>query len=232
MTFAWPPQVVSAFEEARASEAPLSDRLRIIADVVGNEFPQFTQIADAFVQRLDLAKAGSTAPQVGEQMPPFLLPDQDGRLVSLEELLDKGPVVAAFVRGHWCPYCQLNVTALAEVERPAQPAQIVAISPETQHFSRLLRDEAGAMFPFLTDVGAAYALSLNLAIWIDQTFSSAIAKSGCDVPLYNGTASWILPIPAVFVVRQDGIITARHIDPDYRQRMEIDWLLGCVGQLA
>ena len=231
MTFAWPPEIVSAFEKARASEAPLNERLRIIADVVGHEFPGFTDVADAFVRRLDLAKAGSTAPQVGERMPLFLLPDQDGRLVALEELLEKGPVVTAFVRGHWCPYCQLNVSALAEIER-ALPAQIVAISPETQHYSRLLQDEAGAMFPFLTDVGAAYALSLNLSIWIDQKFSSAIAQSGCDVPLYNGTESWILPIPAVFVVGRDGVIAARHIDPDYRQRMEIDWLLGCVREIS
>ena len=232
MTFAWPSEIVSAFEKARTSEAPLSERLRIIANVVGTQYPQFTGIADAFVRRLDMAKAGSTAPQVGEPMPPFLLPDQDGRLVTLEELVARGPVVAAFVRGHWCPYCQLNVTALAEVERAVLPARIVAISPETQHYSRLLQDEAGATFPVLTDVGAAYALSLNLAIWIDQTFSSAIAQSGCDVPLYNGTESWILPIPAVFVIGRDGIIAARHIDPDYRQRMEIDWLLGCVRKVS
>ena len=232
MTFAWPDEIVAAFGKARSSEAPLGDRLRIIADVVGRQFPDFTEIADAFVRRLDVAKAGSTAPQVGEPMPPFLLPDQDGGLISLEDLLNKGPVVAAFVRGHWCPYCQLNVTALAEIEQKALPARIVAISPETQHYSRLLQHEAGATFPFLTDVGAAYALSMNLAIWIDQKFSSAIARSGCDVPLYNGTQSWILPIPAVFVVGRDGIIAARHIDPDYRQRMEVEWLLGSVRELG
>jgi peroxiredoxin len=231
MTFAWPPEIITAFEKARTSEAPLSERLRIIADVVGHEFPDFTEIAEAFVRRLDQAKAGSSAPQPGEAMPPFLLPNQDGRLVSLEELLKQGPLVAAFVRGHWCPYCQLNVTALAEIEERVQPARILAISPETQHYSRLLRDEAGAHFQFLTDVGAAYALSLNLAIWIDLMFSRAIAQSGCDVPLYNGSESWILPIPAVFVVGTDGIIAARHIDPDYRQRVETDWLLRCVGQV-
>ena len=29
-----------------------------------------------------------------------------------------------------------------------------------------------------------------------------------------------------------GIIAARHIDPDYRQRMETDWLLGCLREVA
>lgn len=231
MSFPWPPAIVSAFEKARTSEAPLSERLRIVADVVASQFPEFTQIAEAFVARLDRAKAGETAPQVGEPMPPFILPDQNGRLIKLEELLERAPVVVAFHRGHWCPYCQLNMTALAEVEEHTKPAQIVAVSPETQHYTQLLKEEAGACFPFLTDIGAAYALSLNLAIWIDQKFSHAIAASGCDVPLYNGTQSWILPIPAVFVVRQDGTITARHIDPDYRQRMETDWLLRSVAEI-
>jgi peroxiredoxin len=228
MSFPWPPAIVSAFEKARTSEAPLGERLRIVADVVASQFPEFTEIVEAFVGRLDRAKAGESAPAIGEPMPPFILPDQDGRLIKLEELLDQGPVVVAFHRGHWCPYCQLNMTALAEVEKRTRPAQIVAVSPETQQYTRLLKEETGAEFPFLTDVGASYALSLNLAIWIDQKFSRAIAESGCDVPLYNGTHSWILPIPAVFVVRRDGIIAARHIDPDYRQRMEIDWLLSSV----
>ena len=61
---------------------------------------------------------GSLFARPGEPFPPFLLPDQDGRLVSFEELLGRGPVVAAFVRGHWCPYCQLNVTALPESVGP------------------------------------------------------------------------------------------------------------------
>jgi peroxiredoxin len=231
MSLPWPPAIVSAFEKARTSEAPLSERLRIVADVVASQFPEFTEIVEAFVGRLDRAKAGESAPAVGQPLPPFILPDQDGRLVKLEELLARGPVVVAFHRGHWCPYCHLNIAALAEIEERVKPAQIVGISPETQHYTRLLKDECGANFPFLTDICAAYALSLNLAIWIDQKFSRAIAESGCDVPLYNGTQSWILPIPAVFVVRPDGIIAARHIDPDYRQRVEIDWLLSCVQDL-
>jgi peroxiredoxin len=231
MTFAWPEKIVHAFEKARTSEAPLGERLRVVADVVASEFPEFTDIVEAFVGRLDRARAGTNAPAVGELMPDFLLPDQEGRLIGRDKLLARGPLVVAFHRGHWCPYCSLNMAALAEIEKQAEPAQIVAISPETQHYTRLLQEESGAGFPFLTDVGAAYALSLNLAIWIDQTFSRAIAASGCDVPLYNGTHSWIVPIPAVFVVGRDGIIAARHIDPDYRKRMEMDDLLSGVAKV-
>jgi peroxiredoxin len=63
-------------------------------------------------------------------------------------------------------------------------------------------------------------LSLNLAIWVDDAMSSLIAGAGWDIPSYQGTSGWILPIPSVFVVGQDGLIKARHVDADYRRRME------------
>jgi peroxiredoxin len=181
---------------------------------------------DRFVGRLEAARAGESAPQVGEPMPSFTMPDQDGKLVSLTGLLEKGPVVVAIHRGHWCPYCRLNMVGLAEIEEAAKPAQIVAMSAELQKFTRGLKTEAGGSFPIVTDVGGGYALSLNLAIWVDERMSKMIAGAGWDIPLYQGGTGWILPIPAVFVVRQDGIIAARHVDPDYRRRMELSDLLS------
>ena len=38
---------------------------------------------------------------VGDALPPFRLPDQDGNLVDSAELLAKGPLVVALFRGHW-----------------------------------------------------------------------------------------------------------------------------------
>jgi peroxiredoxin len=38
----------------------------------------------------------------------------------------------------------------------------------------------------------------------------------------------VLPIPATFVVAQDGVVTARFIDPDYRNRMTIEDLLAAL----
>ena len=37
-----------------------------------------------------------------------------------------------------------------------------------------------------------------------------------------------MPVPATFVVGRDGLIKARHVDPDYRQRMEIDAVLAAL----
>lgn len=214
-----------AFQEVRDKDLTLGERLKAIADLVRERGPVFADAVDQFVGRLETARAGESAPQVGDQMPLFTMPDQDGKLVSLAKLLEEGPVVVAIHRGHWCPYCRLNMVGLAEIEDRAKPAQIVAMSSELQHYTQKLRAEAGGSFPILTDVGAGYALSLNLAVWVDEEMSRMIEGAGWDAPLYQGGTGWILPVPAVFVIRQDGTIAARHVDPDYRRRMELDDLL-------
>lgn len=224
-------QLEAALAQVREKDLPLGARLRLISDFVATEAPDFAVAVDRFVARLEAAHAGANAPQVGDTMPDFCLPDQDGNLVMLGSLLTRGPVAVAFHRGRWCPYCRLNMTGLASIEDAAKPAQIVAVSSQTAQHSRALRAEAGASLPFLSDVGGGYALSLNLAIWVDADMAALIAGAGWDIPTYQGGGGWVLPVPAVFVVGRDGVIAARHVDPDYRKRMELEDLLGALARL-
>lgn len=203
-------------------DAPLRERLDMMAAQVRKHYPDACMAVDGFIDRLAKAGAGAPAPQVGEIMPDFILPDDAGRLVRLGQMLEKGPVVIAFLRGHWCPYCRLNAIGLAEIQEDIAPVQMVAISAETQAYMRQIKAESGAHFPFLTDMGNGYALSLNLAIWVDDATSILFGDSEEDIRAFQNQDGWILPIPSVFVVRQDGTISARHVDPDYRRRMELD----------
>lgn len=213
-------------------DLPLEARLHRIAAEVRQKAPQFAEAVDTFVGRLEAAQAGSGAPQVGEPMPGFTMPDQDGNLVSLDALLAQGPVVLAFHRGHWCPYCRLNMVGLAEIQHKIGDAQIVAISSELSRYTRELRSEAKAEFPFLTDIDGGFVLSINLAVWVDDFMSGLIAGAGWDVPGYQGGEAWILPIPAVFILDENGIVRTRHVDPDYRRRMELDQVVEGVCALA
>ena len=216
------------FEEVRGREIPLSARLKCIADEVRRLSPTFAEAVDTFVGRLERAEAGSGAPQLGDPMPPFLLPDEQGHLVSLENLLETAPVAIAVIRGHWCTYCRMNAVGLAEVQDRIKPAHLVAISPETQKYLHAIKREAKADFPFLSDIDNGYALSLNLAIWVDHAMSSLVAAAGWDVPSYQAGEAWILPVPSAFVVDQSGIVRFRHVDPDYRRRLEPSILVNAV----
>lgn len=231
-----PSQLLAALEDAfqrvRDANTPLADKLKYIADEVRKLSPFFAETVDTFVKRLEDAEAGSRAPQVGEKMPPFLLPDEEGRLVSMEKLLRTGPVAISFIRGHWCPYCRLNASGLADIENAIKPVQLVAISAETQKYTREIKQEARAHFPFLTDVDNGYALALNLAIWVPDEMSALIAAAGWDVPCYQGGSAWILPVPSIFLLDQEGVVRFRHVDPDYRRRLEPATLIAAAAQLA
>jgi len=217
-------------QRCRDMDAPLSARLKGFADHLRLNDPVFAEVIDKLVDRLEASGAGSGAPRPGDVMPPFVLPDETGRLVSLGELLEDGPLVAAFHRGHWCPYCRISVDALARLEPKVREAggRIVVVTPEVQRFNRQLKSDAGSRFPLLTDIDSGYALELGLAFRIDDASRSAMEARGRNLPTFQASESWTLPIPATFVIGRDGRIIARFVDPDYRKRMEIEDILAAV----
>jgi len=217
-------------DACRLMDAPLSVRLKSVADEVRRLSPDFADIVDRMVARLGANGVGLGAPKPGESMPDFVLPDSEGRLVSLSSLLEDGPLVVSFNRGHWCPYCQLNVDALARAapEIKALGADVVAISPETRRYANELKQYAKAPFPILTDMDGGYALEANLLFWVGEEKRAAMRAGGFDIEPFQGNSTWMLPIPATFVVSQDGSVKSRFIDPDYRHRMEIEDLLAAL----
>lgn len=217
-------------QRCKEMEAPLGERLDAFAEDVARLAPQFADFVERMVSRLKSAGAGSGSPDVGDVMPSFVLPDENGHLVSLEQLLDKAKVVVAFHRGHWRPYCRINADALSKIEPAIANAggQLVVITPEVQRYNRRLKSEVAASYQILTDLDCGYALDLQLAIKINDEKRSAMTSAGWDIAPFQDNDNWIPPIPATFAVGVDGLIKARFVDPDDRKRMDIDELLGAL----
>jgi peroxiredoxin len=218
-----------AFRRVRDLDVSLQEQLRTFAETARRERPEFAAAVDRLVIRLRQHGAGEAAPKIGDPMPSFVLPDESAQNVSLEELLDRGPVAVTFHRGHWCPYCRINIDALVEAHNtlPAG-AEIVAIMPDRQKFVAELKRQSQVPFPILTDADNGYAMSLNLTIWVGAEIHKMMEDRRLDLPTFQGNSSWMLPIPATFVVGRDGLIRARFIDPDYRNRMMISDMLAAM----
>jgi len=217
-----------AFQQCRDMEGTLSEQLEAYAAVGREVFPAYGEAVDRLVVRVNQNGGGENAPRPGDQMPPFILPDESGALVSLETLLSKGPVAVMFHRGHWCPYCRLNVRAVVQAQDriKALGGHVVAIMPELQQFTTRFKAESGAPFPVLTDLDNGYALSLNLAIWLGVEIQQLL--SYMDLSNFHGNDGWMLPIPATFVVGRDGLVKARFVDPDFRRRMAVEELIAAL----
>jgi peroxiredoxin len=219
-----------AYVRCRDMDASLGERLQAFADTVRQLGPHFQEAVDRLVERLRANDVGQNAPQPGNPMPSFALPDETGRLVTLEEMLKQGPLAVTFHRGHWCPYCRINTRALAQAQGAiaAEGGQIAAIMPDQEHFTAELKAEADAAFPILTDIDNGYAMSLNLAFWVGPEMQELMTGAGWDVSLSQGSDTWLLPIPATFVVDTNGRIAERFLDPDYRKRVAIEDLLAAL----
>ena len=187
--------------------------------------PGFMKEVDEIIAKAKVFQQGSEALDLGETATSFVLPNQHGKSISLDDLLKNGPVVVTFYRGSWCPYCNLQLKALQARlgDIHALGAQLVAISPQVPDES-LTKDEISAMeFYVLSDQNATVAAQYGVAWQVPEFLSEHMRvdrKLDLDV-INNGNGS-ILPIPATFVIGRDGIVKWRFVDVDYRTRSEPD----------
>lgn len=176
--------------------------------------------------------AAQRALKAGDTMPAFTLDDAEGKPVSSADLLRQGPLVVTFYRGVWCPYCNMDLQALQAALPAVQEAgaKLVAISPQLAANSRKAVRQNSLTFPILSDshndVAAAFGLRFELQDYLVDLYKSL--KN--ELPAFNGDASWTLPMPARYVVAQDGTIVYAEVNPDYTRRPEPSDMLPAIAQ--
>jgi peroxiredoxin len=168
---------------------------------------------------------------VGARFPDFMLPSAEGRLVALSEALAHGPVVLCFFRGEWCPFCKLMAEALADAAPriEAAGASILALTPETGALPQKLRDRHGERFTVLADVDFGVGLLAGVVFKVPPLYRARLQS--VDLPLRQGNSAWCLPVPAVYVIRPDGVIAWRFADVDFAHRPEPDEILAALEWL-
>ena len=220
-----------AFVKADRPDIPLDKRLKVYLAESRKLLPELEATYDQLVERISANTAEAPTPAVGEAMPDFLMTDTEGNLVSLPALLKKGPLVISFNRGPWCDYCGLELRALARAYPQIVTAggDAVSVTPETAHYAHNLQRSRDVPFRVLTDLDFAYALRLGLVFWVGDKIRETYLGFGIDLARFQGFGGWFLPIPATFVVGQDGLVKARFIDPDFRHRMQTEDILRALA---
>ena len=153
--------------------------------------------------------------------------------MSSRELLAKGPLVLSFYRGVWCPYCNLELQALqaALPEITARGASLVAISPQTAPNSRKSQRDNKLGFPILSDAKSEVAECVRHPLRLPDYLIELYKSFKNDLPAFNDDPSWVLPMPARYVIGTDGIIAYSEVNPDYTQRPDPSELLPVLDRL-
>ncbi|MEM1439409.1 MAG: peroxiredoxin-like family protein [Pseudomonadota bacterium] len=171
---------------------------------------------------------------VGDIVPEFTLLDADGNEVSSKAMLANGPLVLTFYRGNWCPYCNLELQALEDVleDIRARGASLVAISQQSQKNSKISQRQNNLSFPIVTDQNGDIAEAFGLR-WSLQPYLTEVFKMfQVDLPKIHDDDKWTLPMPARYVIAQDGTIVYAEVNPDYTQRPEPSDLFPVLDSLA
>lgn len=86
-----------------------------------------------------------------------------------------------------------------------------------------------ATIPLLYDKDGSVIRSYGLAFDLPDYLRPAYQTLG--FPDLNPETGWMLPIPATYIVSQDGVITDRYVNADYTYRMEPADILAALRRL-
>ena len=155
----------------------------------------------------------------GQIAPDFELKNDRGEWISLEDKLEKGPVILTWYRGGWCPYCNMTLAALQDnlPEITALGGSVLALSPELQDSVESTANENSIEFEMLSDVANQVAHSYGLVFTLIPEIADGMNEK---FKAYNGDESHELPVPATYVIDQQGVVRYAFLDPDYRTRAE------------
>lgn len=188
------------------------------------------EIAGNYAKGIETLRASGIekgAMKVGDTAPPFELVDAGGKSHSLAAMRSNGPVVVTFVRGSWCPFCNVQMAAYQQMmpELKQLGASIVAITPQLPEQAMAMVEKGGLEFPMLFDRGNAAAKSFGIAFTMPE-------GSKMDLSKVNGDSSGMLPVPATYVIDTTGKIVYSFVEVDYRKRAEPVEILAAVRSAA
>jgi len=173
--------------------------------------------------------------KVGDHAPDFTLFNAYGKPVSLSSQLAKGPVVLAFYRGAWCPYCNMELQslrgALPHFERLG--ATLIAVTPQQPDKSLEQVKKDHFSFEILSDLDSTVMRAYRLYYVVPDELSALYQdRFGLDLATYNGPGRYELPVPGTFVIDRTGTVRAAYADTDYKKRMEPAEIITALEKLA
>ena len=122
-------------------------------------------------------------------------------------------------------------TRLDEIH--ALGASLIAISPQVPDES-MTKDEISEMdFIVLSDQDANVASQYGVAWQVPEHLLQHMrVDRNLDLEIINNGNGSVLPIPATFVLGQDGLVTWRYVDVDYRTRSEPQDIIDALKKIS
>ena len=160
---------------------------------------------------------------IGEKLPNANFQNAEGDYVQLKAVLEEKPTVLVFYRGGWCPYCNVQLSGLVEIEEDVLELgyQIVAISPDDYKNLQSTIENNSTKYKLLSDPNGKFIKEIGIAFKTSSSLKEYITGKG-----QKGETSSVMPAPTVMIVDKKGVIKFEYINPNYKERISGEMLLS------
>lgn len=164
---------------------------------------------------------------IGETVPRVMVTSPENKSLNIGDIVAQKPTVLLIYRGGWCPYCNLHLSDIQNIEKDIRNKgyQIVAISPDAPQNLKVTENEKGIHYSLYSDSKTELIRAMGLAFKAPQSYLGIVNKSS------DGMNSNILPVPAVFVLDTSGKIVFEYINPDFKTRISGKLLMAILKNL-
>ena len=165
---------------------------------------------------------------IGETLPNGNFQNVEGEYIQLKAILEEKPTILVFYRGGWCPYCNVQLSGLVEIEEDILELgyQIVAISPDDYKNLQSTIENNSTKYKILSDPNGEFIQEIGIAFKTSSSLKEYIIGKG-----QKGETSSVMPAPTVMIVDKKGVIKFEYINPNYKERISGDMLLSVLKTL-
>jgi peroxiredoxin len=116
----------------------------------------------------------------------------------------------------------MELEALQQIhpEVRALGAELVVITPELERYTRAMHKKLNLTFDILTDLHLKTAEQFRLVFTLPDYLRELYKSFGSTLDRFNDEPEYRLPMPARYVIDQEGIIRAADVNADYTIRPE------------
>ena len=178
--------------------------------------------------------------KTGEMAPKFTVRTVDDKPYVFDPENLAAPTVIVTFRGGWCPYCNLHLSELKDVvpELKGKGVDVLFLSgdrPEILYNSlkQETQDDIDGMgYTILSDADIDAAKALRIAFRQEQATIDRYENRGMDIAGSSMKNFGVLPVPAVYVIDSNGMVTFSFVEADYKVRLSAADLLAAASEVA
>jgi len=192
-----------------------------------------TQANNTQVTKVIAETAEQVSPLLnGQQIPSAVeVTTINGKKVSLGQVLNKKKTILFFYRGGWCPFCNTQMGQLKKIENKLAQLgfQLIGISTDNAQDLQKSMGKHQMNYQLLADFNSITSQAFGLAYFASQkTTDRYLSAMKLKNPLQKnkaGNERLVLPVPAVYVIDNTGLVQFNYVNPNYKVRLHEELLL-------